>query len=168
MSGQMKSGQMKRCIPARSTTLNYEIMNALQSRIPKSAITKEAWFKQFKALKLCSYCNVPISSKGKGDHLYNVVGNTLSNMSDVRIPCCATCNSTKASKNWRQYIDKYHPNIMPENMAFIIKVDEYINNHKEEYEYDEEIVLQSKLLVKKQLEELHQLLAKMVLFKKTT
>ena len=68
-----------RNIFARLSTITNEKFQTLQKRIMNPAILYEQWFIDFKALKVCSYCNTKIKGTGKGDHLFNVVKNKNNN-----------------------------------------------------------------------------------------
>lgn len=87
-------------ITNRNSTLRYEISKALIDKTEQFTDFPQ-WILDIQNKHYCVYCNTG-TSKNKGDHIFPVIKRnsrpTLTNMSNMKLPCCSGCNSARGNK----------------------------------------------------------------------
>jgi hypothetical protein len=132
-------------ITARAGTLCYEYGKAIQELVPQYPKERYPdWLQAVFESGTCVYCgsNKISSNKTKGDHLFSVIDgqmpSQLHNFSRFTLPCCSPCNSSK-NKCSAQVFMKRKGLDTPERVALLQKIDDFIQENKQEYHYDKHL-----------------------------
>ena len=123
-------------ITQRSSTLFYECFKSIIERVPQYDVSKINWIQHKLKDNHCIYCCKIIKNndlKKTGDHFIAVVSKNkqFSNFSDLRLPCCITCNSKKGNMTWQLFIDKNREFV--QNQEFLTSLQAFIDDHIVEY-----------------------------------
>ena len=103
-------------ISNRNSTIRYEISKAMIDKTDQFTDFPQ-WILDIQNRHYCVYCNTG-ASKHKGDHIFPVIKNnrrpTLTNMSNLKLPCCSGCNSARGNKECIEFCKsnpKYGKNV---------------------------------------------------------
>jgi 5-methylcytosine-specific restriction endonuclease McrA len=131
----------KGLVISRMSTLNYEIKKTLNAKVPQLTY-KQCNFtdniNNMFSTTQCVYC----ANKGKlnSDHFHSVISkdinlrNTYNNLSELKVPCCTDCNSSKGNKHWKEFIQtKKHLDGFNQRIEILEKLDFAILQQKIEY-----------------------------------
>lgn len=125
----------------RLGTLRYEVIKGLIERIEQYDISEIDWIQDIVNKKQCMYCDREIANRfrNKGDHFYPVVPKNnefiLTNFSDLKIACCADCNSAKGNQNWSDFILKKN---YTKNKEVLERLQTFIEENKKLYRFSKE------------------------------
>ena len=160
----VKQKQVGGNLTSRLPTLSYEAAkmlheNALQ--FPESHYPP--WLKEALDWMICLYCDDSLGQAGKGDHVNSVMlkglPRQISNFSKFTIPCCSTCNSSKAGKPYLKYIESL--NLSDERRTLLKNIDLFIKKHEHFYHTDYDQFAKLKLRMKQDLEDYKQIVLSM-------
>ena len=103
-------------ITNRNSTIRYEISKAMIDKTEQFTDFPQ-WIQDIQTRHYCVYCNTG-ASKHKGDHIFPVIKRnrrpTLTNMSNLKLPCCSGCNSARGNKECIEFCKsnpKYGKNV---------------------------------------------------------
>lgn len=140
-------------LKGRKSTLIYEIAKGLD--LP-SKPNKELLKQKKVILNMnghCEYCGVIVKKSATGDHFYALIekGMPTEYCNDIcnKIPACASCNSPKGGKHWKEWINSSNGNNPTLNMndeqkaALLDKLtryDTFMQQHCRRKRYNKQVI----------------------------
>ena len=143
-------------ITARKTTLQNELKKNIAYRVPQFDTSKVDWLQEILEMRNCIYCDVKLDRKSIGDHFIPLARDfetqRISNFSCMTVPCCPQCNSSKGNVDWRTFVNRYEK--YQKNTQILQRIQEFIDENIEEYEYNKEDWEESTKFIDSMLDEL--------------